>query len=407
MMVIPSVSVIPSAARDLPSRQRGRSLYRDARSLVVSLLGMTIAASLGAQQQFTRADTAKLHRTLDGIAAAHHGVLGYTVNNLDTGERLSLRGDETFPTASLIKVPILVTLYDLADKKQLSLDDPLTVLKIDQVPGSGVLQFMKSGMTLTMNDAAHLMIILSDNTATNILLDRVAVRRVWTKMESLGLVHTKVHSKTFQRFTSVAMDSSVKYGLGVTTPNEMAKLFELLAQGKAVNPVADSTMLEMLANNADGEQMQRYVDGLSVPHKTARRPSRTECALFRLQSASSLRPASRTPTLWPSKRIALSNRRAIVPRREAPAIGVGPGHLNPFRLASNVLRLGRAQFMPSPTEEGTQQSHFKWSYCCVGPRVRDACPRPSFTQEQGRGFRENRVVMRQSKDDSLSTRLPT
>ena len=234
---------------------------------------------------FTRADTASLHHTLDAIAAAHHGVLGYSVNNLDTGERLSSRGDETFSTASLIKVPVLVTLYDLAEQKQLSLDDPLTVLRIDQVPGSGVLQFMHAGMSLSVRDAASLMIVLSDNTATNLLLDRIVIRRVWQKMESLGLAHTKVHSKTFLRISSVAMDSSVKYGLGVSTPNEMAKLFELLAQGKAVNPAADSAMLAMLANNADGELMQRTIEGMSVPHKTGATDSvRTECALFRLQS---------------------------------------------------------------------------------------------------------------------------
>ena len=246
---------------------------------------LALAASRAQAQQFARADTAALHRTLDAIAAAHHGVLGYAVHNLDTGEAFSLRGDETFPTASLIKVPILVTLYDLAAQKDLSLDDPLTVLKIDQVPGTGVLQFMRPGMTLSVNDAAALMIILSDNTATNLILDKVAIRRVWQKMESLGLVHTKVHSKTFQRMTSVAMDSSVKYGLGVTTPSEMARLFELLADGKAVNPAADSSMLLMLASNTDGELMQRYADGMANPHKTGATDSvRTECALFRLQS---------------------------------------------------------------------------------------------------------------------------
>jgi Beta-lactamase class A len=249
------------------------------------LCGATSVLRAQAPRQFTRADTASLHRTLDAIAAAHHGVLGYSVLNLDTGERLSLRGDETFSTASLIKVPILVTLYDLAEKQQLSLDDPLTVLKIDQVPGSGVLQFMHPGMSLSVHDAAALMIILSDNTATNLILDRIAIRRVWQKMESLGLPHTKVHSKTFLRLTSVAMDSSVKYGLGVSTPNEMAHLFELLAEGKAVNPSADSAMLAILANNADAESMQRTIDGMSVPHKTGATDSvRTECALFRLQS---------------------------------------------------------------------------------------------------------------------------
>jgi len=234
---------------------------------------------------FVRADTAALHRTLDAIAAAHHGVLGYTVENLDTGERLSLRGDETFSTASLIKVPILVTLYDLVQQKQLSLDDPLTVLTIDKVPGSGILQFMHPGMTLSVRDVAVLMIDLSDNTATNLLLDRIIIRRVWQKMEALGLPHTKVHSKTFLRISSVAMDSSEKYGLGVSTPNEMARLFALLANGKAVSPAADSEMLDILSNNADMESMQRTIQGLAVPHKTGATDSvRTECALFRLQS---------------------------------------------------------------------------------------------------------------------------
>ena len=257
---------------------------RGVRQLLAGVLGV-LASSAPAGAQFTHADTTALRRTLDAIAKAHHGVVGYSVMNLDTGERLSLRGDETFSTASLIKVPILVTLYDLAEKKQLSLDDPLTVLKIDQVPGSGVLQFMKPGMTLTVNDAANLMIVLSDNTATNLILDRVNIKRVWDKMEALGLSHTKVHSKTFLRMTSIALDSSVKYGLGVTTPNEMAKLFGLLADGKAVGPAADSAMLDILANNADGEQMQRYIERLTVPHKTGSTDSvRTECALFRLQS---------------------------------------------------------------------------------------------------------------------------
>jgi len=255
-------------------------------SLAVSAaLAFATAARAQGPTPFARADTAALRKQLDGIAAAHHGVLGYSVINLDTGERLSARGDETFSTASLIKVPILVTIYDLAAKGDLSLDDPLTVLKIDQVPGSGVLQFMHSGMSLSVHDAAVLMIVLSDNTATNLLLDRVIIRRVWDKMEKLGLPHTKVHSKTFLRISSVAMDSSVKYGLGVSTPNEMAHLFELLAQGKAVSPSADSAMLDILANNADGELMQRAIDSLRVPHKTGATDSvRTECAFFPLQS---------------------------------------------------------------------------------------------------------------------------
>ena len=262
-------------------------------SLALPLLAQLAAAGCAGGQtagtpspaSYTRADTARLHRALDSLASAHHGVVGYTVHNVDTGERLERRGDETFPTASLIKVAILVTVFDLVEQGQLSLDDPLTLLKIDKVPGAGNLQFMHDGATLTVRDAAWLMSTTSDNTATNLLLDRIVIRRVWDKMEKLGLPHTKVHSKVYLRMASVAMDSSVKYGLGVTTPNEMSRLFALLANGKAVSAKADSTMLDILAHNEDYASVQRYVEGLAVPHKTgATDQVRTECALFPLQS---------------------------------------------------------------------------------------------------------------------------
>jgi beta-lactamase class A len=238
-----------------------------------------------AARPFARADTVGLRRTLDSIGDAHHGVVGYAVHNLDTGERLARRGDETFPTASLIKVPVLVTVFDLVEKKLLSLDDPLTVLRIDQVPGSGQLQFMHPGIAVTVRDAAWLMITLSDNTATNLLLDRIVIRRVWDKMEALGLPHTKVHSKSFSRASSVAMDSSVKYGLGVTTPNEMARLFALLGDGKAVSPAADSAMLAILEHNTMDAMLQRWAGGVRAAHKDGETDQvRAECSLFWLQS---------------------------------------------------------------------------------------------------------------------------
>jgi beta-lactamase class A len=256
--------------------------------LLFAALGCTSATSAqGPTPKLApvRADTAALRHKLDSIADAHHGIIGYSVIDIENNVRMSRRGDETFPTASLIKVPILVTVYDLVAKGQLSLSDPLTVLKIDQVPGSGVLQYMHNGMELSVEDAAWLMITLSDNTATNLLLDRIIIRRVWAKMDSLGLHNTKVHSKSFLRIASVAMDSSVKYGLGVTTPNEMARLFELMALGKAVNPSADSAMLHMLENNENYEKLQRFVYGARAAHKSGETDQvRTECSLFYLRN---------------------------------------------------------------------------------------------------------------------------
>jgi beta-lactamase class A len=281
----------------------GRAAARRAAAAALAAACAVGADAAGAQRApraagapAVRADTAALRRTLDSLvlayegpdgaaAAARGGVVGYAVHNLDTGERLARRGDEPFPTASLVKVAVLVTVYDLAERGLLSLGDPLTVLRIDQVPGAGTLQFMRPGLAITVADAAWLMATISDNTATNLLLDRIAIRRVWEKMEALGLPRTKVHSKVFLRLASVAPDSSAKYGLGVTTPHEMAALFARLADGRAVSPAADSAMLEVLAHNEDGQLLQRYVAGVRAAHKTgATDQVRTECTLWYLAS---------------------------------------------------------------------------------------------------------------------------
>lgn len=244
-----------------------------------------VAAQMAAAGTGTHVDTMALRGTLDSIASAHRGTLGYAVIDLETGVHLSHRGDETFPTASLIKIPILVTVYDLVEKGELSLADPLTVLRIDKVPGTGVLQHLHDGLVVTVGDAAWLMATISDNTATNLLLDRIIIRRVWDKMEALGLRNTKVHSKSFLRSSSVAMDSSVKYGLGVTTPNEMARLLGLMARGEAVSPAADSAMLRILEHGDDYRMLQRHAGNTRSARKTGLGERiRTECALFYLRT---------------------------------------------------------------------------------------------------------------------------
>jgi beta-lactamase class A len=283
--------IVPSSLLRMTAYKHSRALSSAATYAAILLAGVVACAASRVGHSHpgrlspVRADTAALRRTLDSIADAHHGIVGYSVIDLETGARINRRGDETFPTASLIKVSILVTVYDLVAKGQLSLDDPLTVLKIDQVPGSGIIQFLHNGTILTVHDAAWLMSTISDNTATNLLLDRIIIRRVWAKMDSLGLQHTRVHSKSFLRNSSVAMDSSVKYGLGVTTPNEMAHLFELMAQGKAVNPTADSAMLDILEHNITDNMLQRYVSGVRAAHKDGETDEvRTECTLWYLRN---------------------------------------------------------------------------------------------------------------------------
>ncbi|AMW05956.1 serine hydrolase [Gemmatimonas phototrophica] len=248
---------------------------------VLACVGLLAGALPGAPA--AAQSLATLRRTIDSIADGHRGVVGYSITNLETNEHLERRGDEPFSTASLIKVPILVALFDLAEQQQLSLEDPVVLTAIDKVGGAGQLQYLRTPLTLRLWDAAWLMTTLSDNTATNLVLDRIKIRRVWQKMEALGLPRTKVHSGSMTRIASVAPDSSAKYGLGVTTPNEMAQLFTLLAHGKAVSPRADSVMLDILEHNEDDSKLMRFNYGVRAAHKTGDvDQSRTDCGVLYL-----------------------------------------------------------------------------------------------------------------------------
>lgn len=247
----------------LPSRLRLRSGF----AVLAAALLLPLAATPARAD--VPADTAALRRQLQELARGHAGVVGVSVRNLATGEAVSIRGDEVFPSASLIKVPVLVTLMDEVRRGAVRLDERAGFIARDRVGGSGVLGRMEPGLTPTVGDLGWLMTSISDNTATNLLLDKLDIRTVWAKMDSLGLPNTRIHSKTFRRHTSVAMDSSVRWGLGKTSPDEMVRLFALLHEGRAVSPALDSAALAMLRDNQDGTKLTRWLPaGVAVAHKS-------------------------------------------------------------------------------------------------------------------------------------------
>jgi beta-lactamase class A len=237
------------------------------RMRVGAVITMLAAAALAVPGQASAQN--ELRRNLEDIVATYRGVTGIAVRNLTTNESLSLRGDETFPSASLIKVAILVTLFDEVHNGRMRLDERTMMVARDRVGGSGVLKHLGSGTAPTLEELAWLMITLSDNTATNLLLDKLDVKTTWDRMEALELPHSKIHSKTFRRQTSIALDSSAVYGLGVTTPDEMVRLFTLLHEGRAVSATHDSAALAILRANQDYTMLVRWLPAdVSVAHKT-------------------------------------------------------------------------------------------------------------------------------------------
>lgn len=257
--------------------------------LLLPLLAALVAASLTARPAVAvvRAgvgeDTASLRRALESAVAEYPGVAGVSVRNLRTGEAVSIRGQEKFPTASLIKVSVLVALLEEVEAGRTRLDEPLSMTAEDRVGGSGVLRYLAPGLRLTAEDAAWLMITVSDNTATNLLIDRMGVARVWQKMDALGLPATRVYRKVFSPAeSSPAPDSSARYGLGVTTPEEMTRLFALLHEGRAVSPALDSLALRVLRANQDADKLVRWLpEDVAVAHKSGYdERARNDCGIL-------------------------------------------------------------------------------------------------------------------------------
>src|SRR6266536_1698384 len=133
------------------------------------------------------------------IAKEHKGKVAVAVKDLATGEGFYLNADEVMPTASLIKLPIMVETYWQAEEGTVKLDATLTLMKGDKVQGSGILtSHFSDGATFPLRDAVRLMIVYSDNTATNMVLDQIGIASTGERMEKLGLPNTKIHSKSFK-----------------------------------------------------------------------------------------------------------------------------------------------------------------------------------------------------------------
>lgn len=216
------------------------------------------------------APAADLEARVAPLAKEHKGKVAVAVKHLKTGETYFLDADTAMPTASLIKLPIMVEAYWQAQEGKVKLSTPLTLKKEDKVQGSGILtQHFSDGCTFPLKDAVRLMIVYSDNTATNMVIDQVGLPATSKRMEGLGLKQTKLNAKVFRADTRLDQEFGKKYGLGSTTAREMVQLLEMIDAGKVVSPEACKEMLGHLKACDDDEKMTRYLPrGTVVAHKT-------------------------------------------------------------------------------------------------------------------------------------------
>ena len=201
------------------------------------------------------------------------GVMGVAIEDLTTGQKFFLREDEVFPQASSIKIAVLAELYHQAQlfaegaAGKAKLSDMYTVNASDLVPDSDIMQGLTPAVTrITNGDLATMMIAVSDNAATNVLIDRVGMQNVNGLMDSLGLTHTRLRRKMMD------VKAASEGRENVSTPREMMTLLEQVYRGKVLNKEMTEGFLKMLSTHKQSFMSRDLPDGV----RTANKPGELE-----------------------------------------------------------------------------------------------------------------------------------
>jgi D-alanyl-D-alanine carboxypeptidase (penicillin-binding protein 5/6) len=206
---------------------------------------------------------------LTPLITAHEGKIAVAVKHLKTEEAFAHNADMPMPTASLIKLPVMVEAYRQAAEGKIDLAEKITLRDEDKVPGSGILTtHFSGGAAISLRDAVRLMIAYSDNTATNLVLAKIELPATAETMEKMGLPNTKVHSFVYRAGTTIFPERSKEFGLGSTTAGEMIRLLEELNAKRIVTPSACDEMLAHLRTCEDRRIPRLLPPGTKVAHKT-------------------------------------------------------------------------------------------------------------------------------------------
>jgi beta-lactamase class A len=231
-------------------------------------------AALPIQGAIQGAIQSAIHSAIEQRIRDLDGAMGVAAIDVKTGETLAVNADLRFPTASLIKVPVMVEVFHQIAAGKLQ-RDKLVMLREEDKAGDEpvVLNQLHAGVALTVRDLLALMIGYSDNTATNLLIREVGTSQVNDRMLKYGLEQTKLFRPTFRDgHADVLPELEREFGLGMTTPRDMARLLLLLAEGKLVSRAASDEMIALL----DGQQFREMIprslpfarDHVKVANKT-------------------------------------------------------------------------------------------------------------------------------------------
>ncbi len=237
------------------------------------------------------APDAALQARLSEIARVHHGKIALYATQMNTGKLVGLDADTVVQTASVIKLTILFEAMEQVRAGRVHWDDKIALMPGDAVGGAGLLLFLDAPQTLTLKDVLTLMIVMSDNTATNLAIDKIGLAAVNQRISWMGLKDTHLYKKIGKPSTEPMPADQPKFGLGKTTPREMTEvmerigLCELEASGRlqvsTAKPLSANDMaicgvaVKMLRNQFSRETIPRYLEKLDSTEEGSGTASKT------------------------------------------------------------------------------------------------------------------------------------
>jgi beta-lactamase class A len=231
--------------------------------VLLLLAASSLAAAQTGSVASARAATAgSLDSAVKKELGSFKGTVSIFAKNLETGETYSLGADDRVRTASTIKIAVMVEAFARVAEGKAKWTDELVLTKAARFAGSGVLPELADGLRLTLRDAVNLMMVISDNTATNLVLDYLSTDAVNARMDSLGFKEIRILRRVGSGGESQAgkVADNKRFGLGVATSREMVMLLEKLDRGEVVNPVASKEMIALMKREQNHFAIGRTMD---------------------------------------------------------------------------------------------------------------------------------------------------
>jgi beta-lactamase class A len=234
------------------------------------------AAALALQGPAQPAPLQRLEASIQRTVRSINATWGIYVKSLETGEEIAIDADRRMETMSTIKIPLMVEAFEQIKAGKFKLADTYTFVEADSQPGTGTIQRLDPGAVMTVKDLITMMIVVSDNTATEVLYRMVGGPDVVNaRLDTLGLKNTRamnVPSKWFPALRAAPTTEQFyregKHPFGFSTPREMGRLLEMMERGTLVDKPSSDLMLRIMRGQLYRTRIPRYVTGYTIPHKT-------------------------------------------------------------------------------------------------------------------------------------------